>query len=871
MKLPDNGTMVSDEPLYPKLRAVSILLRIYIPPFVIVIGCICNILTFIIMRRRRLRTSSTCFYMAVLAIADTSALIIGYLQFWIYQAFAWTPLLVSDFACKSSTFALITSSHYAVWLIVAMTIERFIAVSYPLKSMIFCTVRRAKIVCVMILLLCIIINSHYFFTNQLQQTVINLKTNESILDCGFKLKYKYFNQNIWVHIDAVIYSYAPWTIVVIFNLLIVSSLIRANRMQQGLINRQDDRRATASSLFEVNQIERPLINESKRMSLNDAITNRCSKSIQITLHSAPNSPEIDRQKNSIKINIVQQPYDKKKVTDPQTKEKQRLTAMLLIVSLSFIICTLPIVLGQISWKGEMQNAKSEFVQAIGTLFQYVNHSINFFLYAFIGIVFRQQLKILFKENIFYRCIQHTKHYIARSNGELIKQKSIKSRIRSSNNYQSHKLSNIPSNTSVPQINSKIATKYTKNNDENKPNENYKTDLPIADTTFTKRNIKAIGMENEINSKQKKLEADHLENDNLIEESSKTDHPESQRDLVREISKNDKLNVEKLEEEDGDARKKILEIENLQRDQIDEKNIERNNLEKEEFEKNIIWLKRFDEIHRTHSVPNFYSSYIEDDTLEINEIKETNHIETDRCKKTPDVTQSMFTDGMCRECYKKITKIPFDTNRLFYSDDLISYYSISHLNVTSSDTNRITTTINEYYDDTPPTSAVELKKRKRFFRRKAKPKQKMNYDINQQSINNCIFEQSLFNSISSTTVTSDVTEGEHATPKPISAYDNHPKLILNFQESYYDNNNFNINNKSNNNNNNNNNTSKTVTKNEADQTLPTSLVEEPNKSLSQSKLSIETSKNNENDEPLRNMLISAGKIMDQIRENSGTLV
>ena len=40
-------------------------------PIIIVLGTIGNLLTFVVMRRGSLKHSSTCFYMAILALADT--------------------------------------------------------------------------------------------------------------------------------------------------------------------------------------------------------------------------------------------------------------------------------------------------------------------------------------------------------------------------------------------------------------------------------------------------------------------------------------------------------------------------------------------------------------------------------------------------------------------------------------------------------------------------------------------------------------------------------------------------------------------------------------------------------------------------------
>ena len=41
-------------------------------PFILLIGTVGNSLTFIIMQRGSLKHSSTCFYMAILALADSS-------------------------------------------------------------------------------------------------------------------------------------------------------------------------------------------------------------------------------------------------------------------------------------------------------------------------------------------------------------------------------------------------------------------------------------------------------------------------------------------------------------------------------------------------------------------------------------------------------------------------------------------------------------------------------------------------------------------------------------------------------------------------------------------------------------------------------
>ena len=46
-------------------------MQVYIRPVLIVGGTVGNLLTFCVMRRGSMKKVSTCFYMAILALADT--------------------------------------------------------------------------------------------------------------------------------------------------------------------------------------------------------------------------------------------------------------------------------------------------------------------------------------------------------------------------------------------------------------------------------------------------------------------------------------------------------------------------------------------------------------------------------------------------------------------------------------------------------------------------------------------------------------------------------------------------------------------------------------------------------------------------------
>ena len=82
----------------------------FILPCLLFIGSTCNALTFLVMRRGRMRYSSSCFYMAALAIADTFVLWIGCLNRWLELLDKQRPLLACNVCCKLGTFAFFLSA-----------------------------------------------------------------------------------------------------------------------------------------------------------------------------------------------------------------------------------------------------------------------------------------------------------------------------------------------------------------------------------------------------------------------------------------------------------------------------------------------------------------------------------------------------------------------------------------------------------------------------------------------------------------------------------------------------------------------------------------------------------------------------------------
>ncbi|XP_031356394.1 G-protein coupled receptor daf-37-like [Photinus pyralis] len=136
-------------------------------PILVCIGAAGNILSIIVLTRRRMR-SSTNAYLTALAVAD-----LIYLLFVLLLSFTHYPNIhdhkfelywrfygISHWLCDAA-------SSTSVWLTVSFTMERYIVVCHPMKGKVLCTERRAKSIIAIISILCIILTATTPFEYQL--------------------------------------------------------------------------------------------------------------------------------------------------------------------------------------------------------------------------------------------------------------------------------------------------------------------------------------------------------------------------------------------------------------------------------------------------------------------------------------------------------------------------------------------------------------------------------------------------------------------------------------------------------------------------------------------------------------------------------
>jgi hypothetical protein len=193
-------------------------------PCIVFTGVICNTLTLVIMRRRRMSHLSTSFYMRIIAIADTSVLLLG---LWIMlhhgEHEKQSLLLQSIYSCNILSIVFYIVSDTSVWLVCMMSVDRCIAVTRPLHASSICTVRRAKITVCILLSCTSLINTHFLFTY-----------DSSNKHCRPYKRYEFFIDRIWPWIDAAVYSVLPFILLLTINLIIVHSLFQIRHSTSNL-------------------------------------------------------------------------------------------------------------------------------------------------------------------------------------------------------------------------------------------------------------------------------------------------------------------------------------------------------------------------------------------------------------------------------------------------------------------------------------------------------------------------------------------------------------------------------------------------------------------------------------------------------------
>lgn len=203
-------------------------LHTYYIAFIIFVGLVGNLLSCIVFLTTHLKMRSSSYYLAALATADfgfLSVLLLVYLSNTAGLEFFNRPGW-----CQSLVYVSSVCSTLSVWLIVAFTVERFIAVQYPLQRPQMCTVSRAKCLVLGLTTVALVSQSYSFVTAGM---VLNSNGSEV---CEMLEEY-HDTMRIINIVDTLVTLIGPFILIVTMNTMIARNLfLFRRRFQHGSLD-----------------------------------------------------------------------------------------------------------------------------------------------------------------------------------------------------------------------------------------------------------------------------------------------------------------------------------------------------------------------------------------------------------------------------------------------------------------------------------------------------------------------------------------------------------------------------------------------------------------------------------------------------------
>ncbi|XP_072930318.1 cysteinyl leukotriene receptor 2 [Epargyreus clarus] len=122
---------------------------VFLTPFLVMLGVLGNLLSVYVFYTSNLRLQSTSQYLSALALSD-SLFLIQLLPPW-FSTLELNGLFHQKGFCQAFVYISYVTCCFSAWLVIAFTIERFVAVQYPLQRNAVCTVTRARcVICALV-------------------------------------------------------------------------------------------------------------------------------------------------------------------------------------------------------------------------------------------------------------------------------------------------------------------------------------------------------------------------------------------------------------------------------------------------------------------------------------------------------------------------------------------------------------------------------------------------------------------------------------------------------------------------------------------------------------------------------------------------
>ncbi|XP_018340179.1 PREDICTED: thyrotropin-releasing hormone receptor-like [Trachymyrmex septentrionalis] len=221
-----NNSTIANE-FYCEINGFFQNIQRYYAPILVFLGLLGNCMSVFVFFGTKLRYSSSSIYLGALAISDSGFLMTVFVS-WLKMVHV--DLFNRQGFCQFFIYLASLCSFLSVWFVVAFTVERYVAVKWPLRRQFWCTVARAKMIVVGFTALAVLLTS---------PVAVFSKISENSTDCGYLDK----EWESWAIpynvIDNVVTFAVPLTIIVIFNTLIARNIYKLDHIRRTLTIESD--------------------------------------------------------------------------------------------------------------------------------------------------------------------------------------------------------------------------------------------------------------------------------------------------------------------------------------------------------------------------------------------------------------------------------------------------------------------------------------------------------------------------------------------------------------------------------------------------------------------------------------------------------
>ena len=156
-------TFMEEVELYTTYK-IATFINNYWFPVLVPIGLVGNTLSFFVMTKSNNRKMSTCIYMAAISINDNIMMCICLHDYLVSSVHIhkWTSI-----ECRINVFVTLFALQNSTFQILAMTLDKYIAIKWPHKAATYSTPRRAKFIIVALCVSICLYNAPHFFISSI--------------------------------------------------------------------------------------------------------------------------------------------------------------------------------------------------------------------------------------------------------------------------------------------------------------------------------------------------------------------------------------------------------------------------------------------------------------------------------------------------------------------------------------------------------------------------------------------------------------------------------------------------------------------------------------------------------------------------------